>query len=539
MIRKLFHIVVFLVAAGVSAQTTKLSTAIDTTRNKIGAQFNLTLKATVDTAAAVVFPSRKVFGMLEVIRSYPIDTVKKDGLYELVKKYGLTQFDSGKYVIPRLRVLIDKKPFFSDSIAVAVSDVAVDTLKQKMYDIKDVIAAGKAVIPWWVYVVVAVVLAGIGFLIYRIAKRKPKEKKAAEVFKTPIEKATVKLQLLEKKGLWQKGEIKDYYSELTDIARTYIEEAIHIPAMESTTSELIAGLRLAAARKHMPLAAETVENLEGVLRQADLVKFAKNKPLEFEIAEDRSKIEKTIFTLDKSIPDEIVDESEERRKQIQLMLARRKRRNRVLIAIGSAVGVVFISAVILIATKGMDYVRDNIIGHPTKDLLEEKWVTSEYGNPAISVETPKVLKRMDVDKMMSKDAMALLKEFQMFGYGSLLDNFFIMVSTASYAQETQIDLDAVIEGYLKELEGKGATNIIVKKEDYKTGQGIEGIKAYGTLSMLDQINKKSVKLYYEILYFKQNGGLQQIMVTYEEGDPYAKKIQERIMNSVELAQTAP
>jgi hypothetical protein len=40
-----------------------------------------------------------------------------------------------------------------------------------------------------------------------------------------------------------KGEVKAYYSELTDIARNYIEEAIEIPAMESTTSELIQGLR--------------------------------------------------------------------------------------------------------------------------------------------------------------------------------------------------------------------------------------------------------------------------------------------------------
>jgi hypothetical protein len=46
-----------------------------------------------------------------------------------------------------------------------------------------------------------------------------------------------------------KGEVKAYYSELTDIARNYIEEAIEIPAMESTTSELIQGLRTASVKK--------------------------------------------------------------------------------------------------------------------------------------------------------------------------------------------------------------------------------------------------------------------------------------------------
>ena len=99
------------------------------------------------------------------------------------------------------------------------------------------------------------------------------------------------LQQLERKELWQKGEIKNYYSELTDIARNYIEEEIQIPAMESTTSELIIGLRNAAKQKKLNLSNETVENLEKVLKQADLVKFAKSIPLEYEIEEDKKLIE--------------------------------------------------------------------------------------------------------------------------------------------------------------------------------------------------------------------------------------------------------
>jgi hypothetical protein len=46
-----------------------------------------------------------------------------------------------------------------------------------------------------------------------------------------------------------KGEVKEYYSELTDIARNYIEEAIEIPAMESTTSELIVALRKCVTKR--------------------------------------------------------------------------------------------------------------------------------------------------------------------------------------------------------------------------------------------------------------------------------------------------
>jgi hypothetical protein len=57
-----------------------------------------------------------------------------------------------------------------------------------------------------------------------------------------------------------KGEVKEYYSELTDIARNYIEEAIEIPAMESTTSELIVALRAASLKKKMSVSQETIEN---------------------------------------------------------------------------------------------------------------------------------------------------------------------------------------------------------------------------------------------------------------------------------------
>src|SRR6187431_1350207 len=103
----------------------KVETSIDTTKNKIGAEFKLTLKTSVDTLSKVVFPKLKNIGALEVIQSYPIDTIKKDDRYELIKKYGLTQFDSGKYTIPSVSVLINNKPFLTDSIKVEVASVAV------------------------------------------------------------------------------------------------------------------------------------------------------------------------------------------------------------------------------------------------------------------------------------------------------------------------------------------------------------------------------------------------------------------------------
>ncbi|PWA11462.1 phenylalanine--tRNA ligase subunit alpha [Flavobacterium laiguense] len=532
------YLLLLLISTSIFAQQ-KVVTSIDTTKNKIGAEFKLTLKTSVDTLSKVVFPKLKNIGALEVIQSYPIDTIKKDDRYELIKKYGLTQFDSGKYTIPSIKILINDKAFLTDSIKVEVANVQVDTLRQKMYDIKDIVKAQDSLGDWWKYLLGILLILGIGAFVYWYTKIRQKKKIEEEVYKTPIEKATSLLNTLEKKELWQHGEIKAYYSELTDIARNYIEEAIEIPAMESTTSELIAGLKAASLKKKMKLSQETIENLFTVLKQADLVKFAKSKPLEFEITEDRNRIQKTILTLDEAIPVEVPIEEDtilneaQKQKQIKILL-RKKRSQRIVVSVLSVFLLVSTITIYFMATKGYNYVVDNVLGHPTKELLEGEWVKSEYGNPGVIVETPKVLKRIDLTKTLPKDGMALIKEMQSFGYGSLLDNFYIMVSTIKYKKEGALDLSKSIESSLQVLESQGAQNMIVKQEDFQTNAGITGKKGYGTFTRIDGNSQSSSKIYYEILLFGQEGGLQQIMMLHEEGDRYANELSARIMNSVEL-----
>ena len=539
----------FLFTATVFAQQKQVLTSIDTTKNKIGAEFKLTFKTSVDTASKVVFPNIRNFGTLEVIQSYPIDTIKKNDRYELIKKYGLTQFDSGRYTIPSVKILINNKVFLSDSLKVEVADVKVDTLKQKMYDIKDIVSVKDGIGDWWKYLLGLVLLAGLGLLGYWYFKNRQKGKIEEEIYKTPIEKATTLLNNLEKKELWQHGEVKEYYSELTDIVRNYIEEAIEIPAMESTTSELIEGLKVASQKKKMKLSKETIDNLFVVLKQADLVKFAKSKPMDFEITEDRKKIERAIVTLDKAIPviveteDEMLLNEMQRQEQLKRELEKR-RKKRILIASVSVFMVVFVTTSFFIVTKGFDYVVDNILGHPSKELLEGEWITSEYGNPSIRMNTPKVLTRTDLTKVLPKNGMALIKDMQSFTYGSLADNFYIMVSTLQYkkdpsageqAEQPQIDLAKSLESALQSLEAQGAQNMIVKQEEFETNEGgIKGIKGYGTFSKIDGENQSSTKLYYETLIFGQEGGLQQIIIVHEEGDKYANEISEKILNSVEL-----
>ena len=533
----------FLFSTAVFAQQKQVTTSIDTTKNKIGAEFKLTLKTNVDTLSNVVFPNSRNFGALEVIQSYPIDTIRKNDRYELIKKYGLTQFDSGRYTIPSIKILINNKAFLTDSIKVEVANVQVDTLKQKMYDIKDIVKANEGIGDWWKYLLALVLIGGLGALVYWYFKIRQKEKTEEVIYKTPIEKATTLLNNLEKKELWQQGEVKAYYSELTDIVRNYIEEAIEIPAMESTTSELIEGLKVASQKKKMKLSKETIENLFVVLKQADLVKFAKSKPLDFEITEDRKKIEKAIVTLDKAIPvvveaeDDILLNEMQRQEQLKKEFLKQKKK-RIVTAVVSVFLLFFVVTSFFVVTKGFDYVIDNIFGNSSKELLEGEWVKSEYGSPILRINTPKVLVRTDLKKILPKNGTALIKDMQSFTFGSFNDNFYIMVSTLHYKEETKIDLAKSLDAALQSLEAQGAQNMIVKQEDFETNEGgIKGIKGYGTFSKIDEESQSSTKFYYETLIFSQEGGLQQIIIVHEEGDKYANEISDKIVSSVELQNT--
>ncbi len=528
-----YYILFLLISMSLFAQK-QVETKIDVKKNKIGAQFNLTYKTNVDTAAKVVFPTLKNFGKMEVIRSYVIDTIKHGARYDLIKKYGVTQFDSGKYVIPSLKVLINNKVFATDSILVEVSDVKVDTLKQKLFDIKPIAESEYQLSNFWRYLLIILLIFGLGALTYWLIKKyRKKQVEEVEELKSPIERATILLKNLEKKELWQKGAVKEYYSELTDIARNYIEEAIEIPAMESTTSELIVALRAASIKKKMTVSVETLENLERVLKQADLVKFAKSRPLDFEIAEDKNKIEKAILTLDKSIPIEVEQEEDtsEWDEMRRLQKLKKEKRTRIINAVGFLFGTLLVLFILLVSTKGFDYVKDLIIGSETKDLVEGQWVSSEYGNPKLYIETPKVLTRRDTSNLFPAEVKKMLKEASVFTYGSLQSNFYIALATATPKQELDYDLQKGLEEVIDKF---GGQNVLLKQEEFQTKMGVIGLKGYGTMALLDPVNKNSVKLYFEILLFKENGGYQQVILFHEEGDKYAEQISEKVMNSVEF-----
>ena len=118
--------------------SSQVTTSIDSTAIKIGAELLYKIQIKADSTALVVFSEEQTFQPLEMINSYPIDTTKKESYYQLTKTYGLTLFDSGVYTIPKQKIIIGDETFFTDSLQVQVNPVVVDTTKQKLFDIKPI-----------------------------------------------------------------------------------------------------------------------------------------------------------------------------------------------------------------------------------------------------------------------------------------------------------------------------------------------------------------------------------------------------------------
>lgn len=516
------------------ASFSQVNVAVDSVSVTIGSEIKYTIQVQADSTQVVVFPEGQTFSPLEVIESYKTDTLKNGDRWNLTKEYALTQFDSGHYTIPRQKVLIGNKPFFSDSLKVEIRDVLVDTTKQKMYAIKPLEKVDASFSNWkkyvlWILISLSVIVAIVALFIF--GKKKIKERKQEEELPA-YERALLALQRIDESHLIEKESHKEYYSQLSDTARKYIDEEIYDHAMESTTDELIARLDEEIKSGSLKLDKETLNELKTVLKTADMAKFAKSKPDIGTAKADRNVIERVINETKEAIPEPTEEEllaDEEYRKEV----AAKKRKKR--IVIGSVAAVFFVLGFIgtTIAIKGYNNVKDSVFGHPIKELAEGEWISSSYGVPAITISTPKVLKRNNF--VMTEEMKQLLKGSQNFTYGGLLGNFHISVNTIKYKQEgAQIDLEKAVEGAVRGMEAQGAKNITFKTEEYETLNGAKGLKVFGDLQKENPITKKVEYAEYLMLYFSENGGLQQILVIHNREDRYAKDVAKRVINSVEL-----
>jgi hypothetical protein len=305
---------VFLVGySKVKAQNIQTEAKLQQYTIRIGDQTKLFLSVHQSAKEHVVFPklADTIVNKVQVVNTGKPDTTadKNDPKsITVIQGYTITSFDAGTYNIPPFSIGTASGVLKTNALTLQVSSVKVDTTKA-IYDIKQPLTVSYTFWDWvkdnWYWIVLGVVvLAAIGGAIWYYRKKPKKEIKieAPKPKVAPHVLALNQLKELRDKNLWQQGETKQFHSELTDILREYLEKRYLVKAHEQTTDEILSGLR----RKHLD---EDDKNmLNKILILADLVKFAKEKPLP---AENEQSINNAIYFVERTRHHELSESSAE------------------------------------------------------------------------------------------------------------------------------------------------------------------------------------------------------------------------------------
>ena len=525
--KRLVYILFLIGFIGV-AQENPVSIETDTTAIKIGEQIQL--KIAVNEINNVTFPKLKLdsLGKVEVVEALPVDTLKNS----LEKKYILTSFDSGQYVLPKQLVLINNKKFFTDSLLVNVATVKVDTLKQKMFPIKSIKKEPKTFddyrhLLWWL-IPILVLLAVILYFIFR----KKAKIEVPKVLVAPIQEALQRLKELDEKQLLQQNKIKIYYSELTDIVRTYIEKDIHIPALESTTNELIETINDFNESSNLGISKETIQQLEKVLKSADLVKFAKSKPLVDEIKNDRTIVEEILKNTQNAVHINDVEDANNGITEEVFTPNIPKKKNSLKKYILAFV-IVFVVGLSVAGYFGYNYIKDKFIGNTTTEMMDKQWHTSSYGYPAIRIETPEILEAQSVE--VPDNLKTIIQDITTYNYGSLSSDFYIEITSTSFIDELQnFNYDAGIEAVLQQMaQGVGA-NFKNIQQEIRVNNGVEGRIIIANYELENTITKQLNNNKLIMLFFADTKNIRQVIITQLASDENADIVSERIIKSVSL-----
>ena len=266
---------------GVSQASPKAKGAPDTLAIKIGAPLKYELAVKAPLTAHVIWPVLKdSIGAFEILEKQPIDTTVREGEQQYRQTFTLTNFKPGEQVLPAVSFPYQSAngssdTLFTDSFRVQVSTVKVDSGRriQPLKGLMEVPLTFREILP---YILAGLAIIGLGVLGYWLFKRWQKRKHAptstAKPVQMPHEKALQELKALEDAQLWQKGHIKEYHDQLTDIIRAYLERILGIQAMELTTSEIMNELQGRALTPHQK------DQLQELFSMADMAKFARAQP---------------------------------------------------------------------------------------------------------------------------------------------------------------------------------------------------------------------------------------------------------------------
>jgi hypothetical protein len=269
-------------AVSVNAQRIKATAGLDSTNILLGDQVKLFLEIDHPKNVEVTFPGvpDSLVEFIEVLDRSEIDTIEleDESFQKQIQSFLITSFDSGSYHIPPFWFKIDLDGRLdsipTNGVTLNVHTMAIDTTRGPT-DIKypyDAPVTLKEVIP---YILGTILILAILFFIFYAIKRRKNNQPIFVIPKKPKEPAHIialrELDRIKQEKLWQQGKTKQFYSEVTETLRKYIEDRFEIPAMEQTSDETLDSFKY---RRDL-LKEKTFENLSKILKLADLAKFAK------------------------------------------------------------------------------------------------------------------------------------------------------------------------------------------------------------------------------------------------------------------------
>jgi len=529
----LFTIACFLFSLIHAQEQYQIRSAIDSTSIEIGSVVNYAIQVQDNKDKVVVFPEGDSFSPLEVIQSFKVDTLDEGGKYRLLKQYALTQFDSGHYTIPRQKIVVGNKTFYTDSLKVEVRDVVVDTSKQKLYPIKGLQAVEDlSETNWWRIIFwVLGILALIGlvaFLYWKFGGKKKFNEKDLPAY----DQAVLALKRIEVDTLIEAKEYKKLYSQLTDVAKSYLDKEISDNALESTTDEIVGTLQKLIKKGKLSINQSTLDGFKTTLQTADYAKFAAISPSEDTAKKDRQFISEFINSVEKGKP-ELTEEEKLQNEAYRLEQEKKQKEARQRKTILAGVVALLAGILTFLAVTNYEAGLDFVLKRTGNTLLRKNWITSTYGVPGLQVTTPEVLTRQPI-KLEGQQQQMFIGN-QLYTYGGLGDKFYLVVNTMSFRQDTGFTLDSSSEFVSKYLEGNlKAKNLILKEEDFETIDGNKAKKVYGSLTLTIPKIKIDMNMNYTTLVFAEGDGIQHVTMFYIADDKGSQKVMHRIINSVEI-----